>query len=41
LVELAFEDRLTLVVSVALLLEHESVAFRPDILALTALNNGK
>ncbi|MGD9880209.1 putative toxin-antitoxin system toxin component, PIN family [Reyranella sp.] len=41
LLELAFEDRLTLLASVALFLEYESVAFRPDILALAALNKGE
>ena len=41
LLELAFEDRLTLLASVALFLEYESVAFRPDMLALAALNRGE
>ncbi|MGD9881883.1 MAG: putative toxin-antitoxin system toxin component, PIN family, partial [Reyranella sp.] len=41
LLELAFEDRLTLLASVALFLEYESVAFRPDIQALAALNKGE
>jgi putative PIN family toxin of toxin-antitoxin system len=41
LLELAFEDRLTLLASVALFLEYESVAFRPHILALAALNKGE
>jgi putative PIN family toxin of toxin-antitoxin system len=38
LLELAFEGRLTLLASVALFLEYESVAFRPNVLALAALN---
>lgn len=41
LLELAFEDRLTLLASVALFLEYESVASRSDILALAALNKGE
>jgi putative PIN family toxin of toxin-antitoxin system len=41
LLELAFEDRLTLLASVALFLEYESVAFRSDVLALAALNKGE
>jgi putative PIN family toxin of toxin-antitoxin system len=41
LLELAFEGRLVLLASVALFLEYESVAFRPDILALAALNKAE
>jgi putative PIN family toxin of toxin-antitoxin system len=41
LLELALEGRLRLLASVALYLEYESVALRPDILALASLSRGQ